>query len=73
MNTYTTQHEVIYHDKDFGQTSIAPGTVLTDAQVKALSKDLDSLERAGALEKNKAEAAKAEQEVKRVAMKEEKS
>lgn len=72
MNTFTTQHEVIYHDKDFGQTTIAPGTTLTEAQVKALSKDLDSLERAGALKKNRAEAAKAEQDVKRVAMKDEK-
>lgn len=69
MNTYTTQHEVIHQDKDFGQTTIAPGTTLTDAQVKALSKDLDSLERAGALKKNKAEAAKAEQGVNRVALK----
>ena len=72
MDTYTTQHEVIYQDKDFGQTTIAPGTALTDAQVKALSKDLESLERAGALKKNKAEAVEAEQGINRVALKAEK-
>lgn len=42
--TYIAKHEIIYRDELEGQKVIAPGSVLTAAQVKAIGeKDLKNL------------------------------